>query len=181
VPQDVIAGPDAPAGPPSIVTLSAEDPFAAHDLRGREPEPWAAAIERRLARHADDARPFAVLLVEVDDVDRLLASDARGEASGALEAAERALAGALRPADALLRERLGRYWITAPDTPAPDGRMLAERAAAAVGDAVQLRGAPLTVSVGVAGCPEDGLSVQMLVARADEGVFAARAAGVRLA
>ena len=43
------------------------------------------------------------------------------------------------------------------------------------------RGAPLRASVGIAVSPDDGTDAASLVAHADEGVFAARAAGVDLA
>jgi GGDEF domain-containing protein len=41
-----------------------------------------------------------------------------------------------------------------------------------------LRGAPLTVSIGLAASPADGVDRDALVARADEALYAARAAGV---
>ncbi|MCW3001536.1 MAG: hypothetical protein JWQ20_834, partial [Conexibacter sp.] len=142
--------------------------------------PWLAAISRRLARHEDDGLPFTVLVVEVDDLDRLLASQAGREVAFALEDAERGLTAELAPADLVVRERLGRWWLTSPDRDADGARDLGTRVAAAIARA-QLGGAPLRASIGLAVCPDDGDTLDALAGRADEGMFAARAAGVPLA
>lgn len=181
----------APAGvravpapvPEGVVRL---DPFAsaaAGDLTARQAatEPWAAAITRRLERYADDGRPFGVLAIEVDEVDRLEAVDATGSFAEALEAAERALEAELRPADMLVRERPGRHWLIAPDTTATAARELGERLASAVAARAFHHGLPLAVSIGLAICPDDGTSTDTLLGHADGGVFAARAAGLPVA
>jgi GGDEF domain-containing protein len=142
--------------------------------------PWTAAIERRLARHRGDGLPFAVLCLEVADLDRLVAAAPDGGADAMLDAAEAAVCAQLRPADALVREQAGRLWLTAPDTDAASARALAHRIAAAVAE-VPARHAALEVAVGVAVCPSDGADAAHLEARAENGLFAARAAGVRVA
>jgi len=81
----------------------------------------------------------------------------------------------------LVRERLGRYWLTAPETDLPSGRALGQRLADAVSSAAAHHGAPLALSIGLAVAPVDAIDADMLAAHADEGLFAARAAGVRLA
>jgi GGDEF domain-containing protein len=150
------------------------------DQRVADAPPWLGAIERRLERREQDGLPFAVLVVEVDDLDRLLASQSGGEVAFALEDAERGLTAELAPADLVVRERLGRWWLTSPDRDKATARDLGARVAAAIARAV-LGGAPLTASIGVAVCPDDGESLESLAGRADEGMFAARAAGVPLA
>jgi GGDEF domain-containing protein len=142
--------------------------------------PWLAAITRRLERRAQDGRPFAVFVVEVDDLDRLLASQSGREVAFALETVERGLTAELAPADLVVRERLGRWWLTSPDRDASSARDLGGRVAAAIAHA-ELGGAPLSASIGVAVCPTDGETLDALAGRADEGMFAARAAGVPLA
>jgi GGDEF domain-containing protein len=142
--------------------------------------PWLAAISRRLERRVVDGRPFAIFVVEVDDLDRLLASQTGREVAIALETAERGLTAELAPADLVVRERLGRWWLTSPDRDPVAARDLGTRVAAAIARA-QLGSAPLSVSIGVAVCPADGESLEALAGRADEGMFAARAAGVALA
>lgn len=138
--------------------------------------PWLEAILERLEQRERDGRPFGVLVAEVDDVERLLAA---GGAQGALEEAEQALTAALSTTDLVVRERPGRWWITTPDRGPAAVRALAERVAEAVA-AGQVGGVPLTASVGVAVCPDDGEDLDTLASRADESMFAARAAGVRV-
>lgn len=160
-----------------------EPPVIVHDARAADDvnEPWRAPIERRLERQSQDGRPFAVLTIEVDDLDRLLSAATGREVVEAIEAAERAICGRLRPADMLVRERLGRYWLTAPETDLASGRALGQRLADAVSASAFHHGAPLSVSIGLAVSPDDALDADTLAAHADEGLFAARAAGVRLA
>ena len=143
-------------------------------------EPWAEAVARRAERHRADGRPFVVLAIEVDDVERLLAADRGGDAARAVARVEAALREELRTADVVLRERPGRLWVVAVDVATAGARALGERLAAAAGSAA-LHETPLTVSIGFAACPADGTDAAALVAHAEEGVFAARAAGVRLA
>jgi GGDEF domain-containing protein len=99
----------------------------------------------------------------------------------ALEAAQAAILGQLRPADALIRERPGRYWLTTPDTDGADARALGDRIAAAVDGLPPHRGAPLQVAIGVTACPDDGVQTPALESLAEEALFAARAAGLRVA
>jgi GGDEF domain-containing protein len=134
---------------------------------------WRAAAARLLA----DGRGFALLAVEVDDVARLLAADAHG-AAAALARAQDAVRSELRPGDVLGREGDGRMWIVAAELGSSGGRALAERLADAVAAAATLQGAPLAISAGIAAAPADGTDPDDLAARADEALFAARAAGV---
>ena len=144
-------------------------------------EPWATAVVRRVERLIAHGAPAAVLAVDVDDAERLLAADLHGEARAALDRVERALRDELRPGDAAVRERDGRLWIIGGGTTLEGARALGRRLAGAASAAASLGGAPLRVSVGIAVSPDDGTDAASLVAHADEGVFAARAAGVELA
>jgi GGDEF domain-containing protein len=169
-------GPESPGVAPSPGPVGE----AGARRTGAGAEPWLDAVAARLERHAEDPEPFAVLVVEVDDAERLLAADADGEALRAITRAEAAVRRAARAADAVVREHPGRLWIVIPVAGAAEARALGERIAEAAANVV-LRAAPLTVSIGFATCPQDSGDAASLVAHADEGVFAARAAGVRLA
>ncbi len=143
---------------------------AAADL-ARAEEPWRPAVERALA----GAAPFALLVVEAADAERLLA--AGGADAAAVAAVEPAVRGAARPGDTVVRERSGRLWVIAP---APDGaaaRALAEAIAAAVSAAAAPHGVPLQAAAGVAAFPADGDDAGALAACADERLFAAQAEG----
>jgi GGDEF domain-containing protein len=148
----------------AVAALGGDD-FRVHDARGD----WRGAIER----HATAGRSFALLAIEANDAARLTAADPDG-VPAAMAGVEEAVSGELRPGDVLGREADGRQWIVA----VGDGRDLAERVAAAVAARPPVRGAPLTVSIGVATSPADGTDADALAARADEALFAARAAGV---
>jgi hypothetical protein len=136
----------------------------------RAEEPWRAAIDRRLAA---GGAPFAVLAVEADDAERMLA--AGGADAAALDALERAVRDAVGAGATVVRERAGRLWVVAS---AEDPRALAGRLAAAAGGAAAPHGVPLAAAVGVALSPDDGTDATTLAAHADERLFAARAAGV---
>jgi len=150
----------------------------ADDLAAAE-EPWRAAVERRLDAHRRDGATFALLVVEAADAERLLA--AGGADAEALDALEPAVRGAVRPGDAVVRERAGRVWVVAPGADGDTARALAEAIAAAASQAAATHGAPLAVAAGVAACPADGIEAGDLGTRADERLFAAQAAGVPVA
>ena len=176
-PPDDVASPAerAPAVPadvfPSVTATHVED----------RDEPWATAVIRRLGRLVSEGVSCSVLAVDVDDAERLLEADVHGEARALLDRIERALRDELRPGDAAVRERVGRVWIVAQAGGIQGARALGRRLAMAVEGAGSLHGAPLRASIGIAACPDDGGDPTSLVAHADEGVFAARAAGVTIA
>lgn len=158
----------APKKPPEIEI---------RDERGeRDPTAWIASIGRRLERYEQDGAGFAVLLIELADVERLRHAELPGEVARLTGLVETALSGALRPADSLARESPGRYWLLAPETASDSARTLAESLAHAVRRAASHRGAPLEIAVGVAVCPADGRQAAELAAHADIALYAARAA-----
>jgi GGDEF domain-containing protein len=160
----------------AAATVSAprgSDPAGIRVHDARAPADWRAAADRFLA----DGRPFALLVVEVDDAARLLAADPEAAAS-ALTRAHDAVRGQLRPDDVLGRDDDGRLWVIAAELGSSGGRALAQRLADAVAAAATLRGAPLAISIGLAAAPADGTDAAALAAHADQALFAARAAGV---
>jgi GGDEF domain-containing protein len=146
------------------------------DVRGEGgPAAWIGSIGRRLERYAQDGLPFAVLLVELLDSERL--QHALDEMSRLSSEVQDALARELRPADSLTCERPGRYWLLTPQTDGVAARRLAEQLARAARSSASHRGTPLEVAVGIAVCPEDGRQASELAAHADVDLYAARAAG----
>jgi GGDEF domain-containing protein len=191
------AGPDAPAVAPGATAApagAAVPPFAPPSdvswpsgppevtvSRGGSDEGAAAAVVRRVERRAAEGGGFSLLAVEVDDAGRLLAADRGGAAARALSAASRAIRETAEGAGAGVAADGDRQWVLAAQDDAAGARDLGERLAAAVAAAAVLDGAPLEVSIGVAVWPRDARDAAALLAHADEGVFAARAAGVRVA
>jgi GGDEF domain-containing protein len=180
------SSPQTPLEPPPETPLEPPEPSAdagieIHDTRGDDeparPAAWIGSISRRLERHREDRLPFAVLLVEVLDIDRLAHLESPPELARLTDHVERAIGAELRPADLLTRESLGRYWLVTPETDTPGARHLAERLARTVRLSAQHRGVPLELAIGIAVCPDDGRQASDLAAHADLGVYAARAAG----
>lgn len=172
---------ESPPSPPALEgSLDGRRPaeIEIRDERGEEgPGAWIGSIGAQLDRYAEDRVPFAVLLVEVLEIERLRQQETPEELARLVVALERALAEQLRePGGTLTRERPGRCWLTAPRTDRPGAEALAGRLAAAVASLVGRRGAALEVEIGTAVCPQDGLKAAALAAHADIGLYAARTA-----
>lgn len=152
------------------------------DVRREEgPSAWVSSVGRLLARHAEDGLPFAVLLVEIVDVARLERSETPHDLHGLVAQVEDALGRGMRATDRLSRETLGRYWLVAPETNGTGAQMLAERLARLVRTSATHRNIPMEVAIGIAVCPDDGTEAPALAARADLGVYSARATGRSIA
>jgi hypothetical protein len=160
------------------------------EVRGEEgPAAWISSIGHQLERFEGDHQPFAVLLVELGDVESLRRAALPGGLSSLTSRIERALAQELRrrspgPADGPGRaagsftcERPGRYWLLVPHTDAAGAGRLADWVVRTLGPLAGPRWAPLEVTVGRAVCPEDGREAAALAAHADLGLVDARAAG----
>lgn len=167
---------------PAAEKLASVEPIqpeiAIHDVRREEgPSAWVSSVGRLLSRHSEDGLPFAVLLVEIVDVAHLERSSTPHDMHSLVAQVEGAIGRAMRATDHLSRETLGRYWLVAPETNGTGARMLAERLARLVRTSATHRGVPLEVAIGIAVCPDDGTEAPALAARADLGVYSARATG----
>jgi GGDEF domain-containing protein len=167
----------------SLATVQPLQPeIEIRDVRREEgPSAWVSSVGRLLARHAEDGLPFAVLLVEIVDVAQLERSETPHDLHGLVAKVESALGQGMRASDHLSRETLGRYWLVAPETNGTGARMLAERLARLVRTSASHRGVPMEVAIGIAVCPDDGTEAPALAARADLGVYSARATGRSIA
>jgi GGDEF domain-containing protein len=168
--------------PPPADTLASvaqiQPEIAIHDVRREEgPSAWVSSVGQLLSRHAHDGLPFAVLLVEIVDVAHLERSATPHDMHSLVAQVESAIGRAMRATDHLSRETLGRYWLIAPETNGTGARTLAERLARLVRTSATHRGVPLEVAIGIAVCPDDGTEAPALAARADLGVYSARATG----
>lgn len=171
--------PDAPSESLATVQpIPIQPEIEIHDVRREEgPSAWVSSVGRLLTRHAQDGLPFAVLLVEIVDVARLERSETPHDLHGMVAQVESALGRGMRTTDELSRETRGRYWLVAPETNGTGARMLAERLVRLVRGSATHRGVPLEVAIGIAVCPDDGIEAPALAARADLGVYSARATG----
>jgi len=175
-----------PWEPPRVPS---EAPIAIRDERGEEgPAAWIRSIGRQLECFARDGRPFAVLLVDLGDLERSTHAGPTGGPSSATSLVERLLAQQLHryegasaedrggSAGSLTRERSGRYWLLVTDTDAIAAGRLAESLVGAIRPLTASRWPWLEVMVGTAVCPDDGRDAAALAACADMGIYAARTA-----
>jgi diguanylate cyclase (GGDEF)-like protein len=140
---------------------------------------WVEALERQLADGSRSGRHFTLLLADLDSAERLRLAGA-DEAAAAFAQIGRAVREVVRRADVVAHEDDGRVWVIAGDTGRGGANALAVRIADAVEAAASLHGAALTVSVGIAVYPDDGREAAALTGQAEEGMYAARAAGTRV-
>jgi GGDEF domain-containing protein len=149
------------------------------DERGEGPAAWVGSIGRQLERFEQDRQPFAVLLIEILDMERMLRDRSPAEGSMLADQVEEAIA-QLRPrSGSLTRESAGRYWLLAPKTDRVEAARLAERMARAIGASTSHSGVSLEVAIGTAVCPEHGREAAALAAQADVELYAARSSAAR--
>lgn len=150
--------------------IAPEQAIAIRDRRREQAPPeWLEAIARELERHEPRQLPFAVLVVELSDLERLRLQSTPAQLADDLAWMERVLAGA----GTVIRERPGRCWVLASGADRRAARLLAEGLAASLaGDA----GRHLQTLIGIAVYPADGRHAAALAAHADVDLIAARGA-----
>ena len=139
---------------------------------------FTEAMRMELARTRREGSPLALLLVDIDHLKRI--NDTHGHPAG--DAAIRHVAAMLKKArrETDLAARLGgeEFAILLPATDVAGAITVAEsirsRLAASQGASSSFS---LTVSIGVASSPEDGLEEEELVRMADRRLYAAKASG----
>lgn len=159
-------------------TGAAAAPVAGSAVKDEVPADPLAVLDARLADRTRAGRPLALLLAELDDRGRLDLIEGSAAPGGSL--ARQLLDAArsvMRDADAALPGEDGRVWLIADGVTHAGAEAIARRLEGAVRALGSWRGAPLTAAVGVAVHPADGEDAAALAATAEEGVFAAAAAG----
>ncbi len=164
--------------PPSMPPGAPAAEIEIRDERHEEgPAAWISSIGAQLEQFERDGMPFAVLLVELVDIERARRQESPEELSRLAGGLERALADALGSwSGSLARERPGRCWLLAPETDRAGAELLARQLMRELSAGAGDRGAPLAVAIGTATCPEDGREPAALAAHADVGLYAARSA-----
>ncbi|MFI6680091.1 diguanylate cyclase [Kribbella sp. NPDC050470] len=159
---------------------------------------WRRRTEEMLRAARNQNEPMAVLLIDIDHFKQV--NDRHGHLVGdeALRAVATILRSAIRAKDVIGRFGGEEFVIALPETGLDDATVTADRlrnAVAASPLAAMCAGVlddpeldpdtfQLTVSIGVAVYPADGITVDDLLLRADRAMYAAKAAGrnrVRLA
>jgi GGDEF domain-containing protein len=121
---------------------------------------------------------LSLLLLELEEAERVMAVEPPGEAAATFGRFAQTVRGVMRRQDILACESDARAWIIARDTARAGAQALAARTAGSVRMAQAWRGAPLTVSIGVAVLGEDGSDSEELIDSAEQSMLAAAAEGV---
>jgi GGDEF domain-containing protein len=141
---------------------------------------WRRVLEDEVARARDVGAPMSLLLVELEDADRLIAAEPAGDADATIARFSSIVRRSVRPGDVVSCEAGGRAWVIAVHTGRSGAVELASRLGRAVQATALWRGAPLRAIVGVAVLGEDGSDAEALIAAAEEARFDAAAAGIEV-
>ena len=141
---------------------------------------FSAIASRRLARSNERRRPSGLLMIDSDNLKAV--NDTHGHQAGnrLLRHIAQGIVMQLRTSDIAGRYGGDEFIVLLPDAAAASVHEVAERIRQAIaGTALDFFGASVTatVSVGVACSPEDGDSIDGLIAYADRGLYAAKQQG----
>ena len=150
---------------------------------GRGPEQsrdalWIGALKDEIVRAARASLPLSLLLVELDEAERMAQVEPHAETSATFSRFAQAVRTAVRRRDVLACETDSRAWIIARDTGRAGAQALGSRIVTSVPGEESWRGAPLTVSVGLAVLGEDGHNADAMIDAAEQMRFAAEASGI---
>jgi GGDEF domain-containing protein len=138
---------------------------------------WIGALDDEVRRSEGSSTPLSLLLIELEDADRVLAVETSGEATATFGRFAQAVRSVVRRQDILACETDTRAWIIARDTGRLGAHALGSRIGSAVRAAQPWRGAPMAISVGLSVLGEDGRDSASLIEAAEGARFAAAASG----
>ncbi len=144
-------------------------------------------LEEECKRFQEYRAPFSLLLLDLDHFKRI--NDHLGHLAGdqVLTQLAQVLREEARVTDILCRYGGEEFVLLLPSTPSVSGMIMAERIRSRVAQrafGVLAETLRFTVSLGVAGCPDHGISAEELIKASDEALYAAKREGrnrVRLA
>jgi GGDEF domain-containing protein len=139
---------------------------------------WIGAFQEEISNAERSGTPLSLLLVELEDGERVRAVEPPAVASATLGRFAQAVRDAVRRPDIIASESETRAWVIARETSRSGAQALAARLGEFVRAAEPWRGAPMTVSIGIGVLGEDGRDVDSLIEAAEESRFAAAASGV---
>lgn len=143
---------------------------------GGEEGIWQQLLSAAVSRARREGSELALLLLELEDADRLLAAASPEEAAAVVARFEAAVWAAAAGQGEVLSDA-GRAWVIAPGLDRRAAAKLARKVVKAVAAAERWRGAPLRAAAGIALLGEDGEDPAALLAAAEEAKFANQATG----
>lgn len=123
-------------------------------------------VPRELSRHRRFARPLALFVIDLDDFKRVNDSYGHQRGDAVLQEVGRALTGAVRDHDIVVRQGGDEFAVVAPETDRAAASQLGARLQAAVAE-ISADGTPIGASMGCAWFPDDSDSLEGLLAAAD--------------
>jgi GGDEF domain-containing protein len=144
------------------------------------PSDWPDALEHAVARSRAEGAALAVLLVELEEAERILAVEPAEQAAAIFARFAAAVRAASRVGDLVVSEGASRAWVIAPGADRGTSAVLGSELAGAVAGAEPWRGAPLRASVGAAVLGEQADDAAGLIEAAEEARFAAAARGIEI-
>ncbi len=132
-------------------------------------------LHSQLAAASRGGAPLAVMLVDVDNFKRVNDTCGHSEGDRALRVIAQALGGVARASDLVCRYGGDEFCLILPGTALQSAAQLAarvrEEVPAACARADVARGVRLTVTIGLAACPGDGMEVDALMRAADQRLY----------
>ncbi|MBK7013987.1 MAG: GGDEF domain-containing protein [Sulfuritalea sp.] len=141
---------------------------------------FAIIADRLFGQAARYKRPLSMLVLDCDNLKQV--NDAIGHKAGdaLLVGLVKCVQGHLRHTDILVRHGGDEFIVLLPETPAAGAVDAAEKIRAAVAENALAIGGQLvktSVSIGVSGYPEDGSTLDLLLAHADRNMYQAKLGG----
>ena len=134
-----------------------------------------------VAEYRRYAHPFALLLVDIDGLARINEAYGRDVGDRMVSAVAAAIERQVRNVDRAFRLAEDEFCILVPHQVASRVQPLADRLTSAVNGSERPDGPRMSVTVGVASCPEHGDDAERLLEAAEQATYAAKASGLRFA
>jgi GGDEF domain-containing protein len=157
---------------------------AVRRLTGDQGPTLVGVLEARVVGARAAGTSLGLLLVELEDSERMAAVEPSHHAAAIFERLAAAVRAAVGPGELVIADAPARVWVIAPGSDADAAARLGSLIAAAVREGGSWRGAPLRPSIGVAvldGHAGDATDAAGLIEAAEEASFAAAAAGIEVA
>ena len=135
------------------------------------------ALEKEAARRVRYGSPVSLVIFDIDDFKAI--NDTFGHAVGddALRKVTEIATGLIRPIDSFARLGGEEFGLLLPETQQLDALLVADRLRAAVARQEVIPGRRVTLSGGVASCPQDAVTSEDLEQRADAALYWAKRNG----
>jgi diguanylate cyclase (GGDEF)-like protein len=181
---DLVEALAAHRGPPVIAAVpDAETPVHVPEEATGLPGPpeLHAYLAVLAAEHRRYAHPFALMLVDIDGLQRINEAYGREVGDRMLTVVANAVSGQVRSVDRAFRLTEDEFCIVSPHQVASTIEPLAERLTSSLNGWRHHDGPRMSVTVGVASCPEHGEDPDRLLQVAEEATYSAKASGRRFA